>query len=72
MRSQVKEYALLSGSEGRHEIERDPPSNQAGQPAADSFGHEGSYPYPCHLHAVKHLEMGMYGAIIVRPRDASG
>ena len=32
----------------------------------------GSYPYHCHVHTVKHLEMGMYGAVIVRPRDASG
>jgi FtsP/CotA-like multicopper oxidase with cupredoxin domain len=37
-----------------------------------SVGHEGSYPYHCHVHTVKHLEMGMYGAIIVRPRDGSG
>lgn len=35
-------------------------------------GHEGSYPYHCHVHTVKHLEMGMYGTIIVRPRDAAG
>jgi FtsP/CotA-like multicopper oxidase with cupredoxin domain len=37
-----------------------------------SVGHEGSYPYHCHVHTVKHLEMGMYSAIIVRPRDAFG
>jgi FtsP/CotA-like multicopper oxidase with cupredoxin domain len=37
-----------------------------------SAGHEGSYPYHCHVHTVKHLEMGMYSAIIVRPRDGSG
>jgi FtsP/CotA-like multicopper oxidase with cupredoxin domain len=35
-------------------------------------GHEGVYPYHCHVHTVKHLEMGMYGAIVVRPRDAAG
>jgi FtsP/CotA-like multicopper oxidase with cupredoxin domain len=35
-------------------------------------GHEGSYPYHCHVHTVKHLEMGMYSAIIVRPRGPSG
>lgn len=35
-------------------------------------GHEGSYPYHCHVHTVKHLEMGMYSAIIVRPRSPSG
>lgn len=32
----------------------------------------GSYPYHCHVHTVKHLEMGMYGAVVVRPRDAAG
>lgn len=32
----------------------------------------GSYPYHCHVHTVKHLEMGMYGAIIIRPKDAAG
>lgn len=32
----------------------------------------GSYMYHCHVHTVKHLEMGMYGAMVVRPRDANG
>jgi len=32
----------------------------------------GSYMYHCHVHTVKHLEMGMYGALIVRPKDAYG
>lgn len=32
----------------------------------------GSYPYHCHVHTVKHLEMGMYGPIIIRPRDTAG
>jgi len=35
-------------------------------------GHEGTYMYHCHVHTVKHLEMGMYGAIVVRPKDAAG
>jgi len=35
-------------------------------------GHEGSYMYHCHVHTVKHLEMGMYSAIIVRPKNTSG
>ncbi len=32
----------------------------------------GSYMYHCHVHTVKHLEMGMYGALIVRPKSAGG
>ncbi|MBI5463009.1 MAG: multicopper oxidase domain-containing protein [Gammaproteobacteria bacterium] len=32
----------------------------------------GSYMYHCHVHTVKHLEMGMYGPLIVRPKNASG
>lgn len=32
----------------------------------------GSYAYHCHVHTVKHLEMGMYGPLIVRPKNASG
>lgn len=33
---------------------------------------EGSYAYHCHVHTVKHLEMGMYGTLIARPRSVSG
>lgn len=32
----------------------------------------GSYAYHCHVHTVKHLEMGMYGALLARPRSVSG
>jgi FtsP/CotA-like multicopper oxidase with cupredoxin domain len=35
-------------------------------------GYEGSHMYHCHVHTVKHLEMGMYSTIIVRPKNASG
>ncbi len=34
--------------------------------------HAGSYLYHCHVHTVKHLEMGMYGAMIARPKNTSG
>ena len=32
----------------------------------------GSMMYHCHVHTVKHLEMGLYGALVVRPKDAAG
>lgn len=32
----------------------------------------GSYMYHCHVHTVKHLEMGMYAPMIVHPTDAAG
>ena len=32
----------------------------------------GSMMYHCHVHTVKHLEMGLYGALVVRPKNASG
>jgi FtsP/CotA-like multicopper oxidase with cupredoxin domain len=32
----------------------------------------GSHMYHCHVHTVKHLEMGMYGALLVRAVDAQG
>ena len=34
--------------------------------------HAGSYMYHCHVHTVKHLEMGMYGPMIGRPKNTSG
>lgn len=32
----------------------------------------GSHKYHCHVHTVKHLEMGMYGGFIVRAVDEAG
>ena len=32
----------------------------------------GSHKYHCHVHTVKHLEMGMYGPFVVRAVDSSG
>ncbi|MBI5936698.1 MAG: multicopper oxidase domain-containing protein [Betaproteobacteria bacterium] len=32
----------------------------------------GSYMYHCHVHTVKHLEMGMYGPMIGRPKNTAG
>ncbi len=33
--------------------------------------HPGAYVYHCHVETVVHLQLGMYGAIIVRPADGS-
>jgi len=35
-------------------------------------GHIGGHAYYCHVHQTKHLEMGEFGALIVRPLDANG
>lgn len=32
----------------------------------------GSHKYHCHVHTVKHLEMGMYGPFVVRAVDSTG
>jgi len=32
----------------------------------------GSHMYHCHVHTVKHLEMGMYGAFVVKDTDSAG
>lgn len=32
----------------------------------------GSNLYHCHVHTVKHLEMGMYGLLIARPKNTAG
>lgn len=33
--------------------------------------HAGTFMYHCHVHSVKHVQMGMYGPIIIRPADGS-
>jgi FtsP/CotA-like multicopper oxidase with cupredoxin domain len=33
--------------------------------------HAGTYMYHCHVDTVLHLEMGMYGTVIIRPPDGS-
>jgi FtsP/CotA-like multicopper oxidase with cupredoxin domain len=33
--------------------------------------HAGTYMYHCHVDTVLHVEMGMYGTVIVRPADGS-
>jgi FtsP/CotA-like multicopper oxidase with cupredoxin domain len=37
-----------------------------------SSNQTGSYMYHCHVHTVLHLEMGMYGAMIGRPKNTAG
>lgn len=34
--------------------------------------HPGTYMYHCHVAASEHVQMGMYGALIIRPRDTGG
>ena len=34
--------------------------------------HPGTYMYHCHIVASEHVQMGMYGALIIRPRDGNG
>jgi len=33
--------------------------------------HPGTYAYHCHVHTVQHLQMGMYGTIVIDPADGS-
>lgn len=33
--------------------------------------HAGTYIYHCHVHAVLHMQMGMYGALVIKPPDGS-
>lgn len=33
--------------------------------------HAGTYMYHCHVHSILHIQMGMYGPIVVRPADGS-
>jgi FtsP/CotA-like multicopper oxidase with cupredoxin domain len=33
--------------------------------------HAGTYMYHCHVHGIVHVQMGMYGPLIVRPADGS-
>ncbi|HYF79342.1 MAG TPA: multicopper oxidase domain-containing protein [Symbiobacteriaceae bacterium] len=33
--------------------------------------HAGTYWYHCHVDTIEHLQMGMYGAIVVMPKDGS-
>jgi len=53
-----------------------PPTNTAGHDylidLATNIGHIGGHAYYCHVHQTKHLEMGEFGALIVRPITAGG
>lgn len=33
--------------------------------------HAGTYAYHCHVQTVRHLQMGMYGAVVIDPADGS-
>lgn len=50
-----------------------PPGVWLGNPYEYKFTplHAGTYMYHCHVDTVLHVEMGMYGTIIVRPADGS-
>lgn len=47
----------------------------AGNPTSYTYRfvapHAGTYMYHCHVETNKHFEMGMFGTIIIRPRDGS-
>ena len=47
----------------------------AGNPSSYTYKfvapHAGTYMYHCHVDTNKHFEMGMFGTIIIRPRDGS-
>jgi FtsP/CotA-like multicopper oxidase with cupredoxin domain len=47
----------------------------AGNPTSYTYKfvapHAGTYMYHCHVDTNKHFEMGMFGTIIIRPRDGS-
>jgi FtsP/CotA-like multicopper oxidase with cupredoxin domain len=47
--------------------------NNLGSPFTYTFTapHAGTYMYHCHVDTVLHLEMGMYGTVIIRPPDGS-
>jgi FtsP/CotA-like multicopper oxidase with cupredoxin domain len=44
-----------------------------GSPFTYSFPapHAGTYMYHCHVDTVLHVEIGMYGTVIIRPTDGS-
>ena len=66
-------YVARMGGGGMMNFGRVSGYTNLGSPFTYSFTapHAGTYMYHCHVDTVLHVEMGMYGTVIIRPPDGS-